>query len=367
MALRVAFTLLQCWHRVPGGTARAALELAGALAARGDVELVGVGPAGSGPARAGFEPTIPVRRLPLPYQAVYDLWSRTSMLSPERVTGAVDVVHVTAPTVPARRNAPVIVTLHDVFPITHPQVLTRRGARLLGRGVELAKTRADLVLCSSEQTLEQCRSIGFDPERLRMVPLGVRPSMVADTDRTRVLDRYGLDSGFLLWVGTVEPRKNLATLVRAFRDAELGETELILVGPAGWDESMAALLAAGGPRCRSLGAVPASDLGALYAEATALVFPSLAEGFGLPALEAMAQGTPVIGSSGTAIAEVVLDTGLLVDPSDASALAAAMQRIVSDGELRSTLGEQSRRRSLAYTWDRTAELTVAAYREVIDG
>lgn len=366
MVLRVGFTLLQCWHRVPGGTARAAIELAAAMQARADVEVIGVGPSGRTLPAEPYRPPVPIRRLPLPYQLLYDVWHHSSLLGPEHATGPVDVVHVTAPTVPARGRAPMVVTLHDVFPLTEPEVLTKRGARLLGRGVELARSRADLVFCSSRHTLEQCVVVGFDPEVLREVPLGVRSHTPSADDIRAVRAVYGLERRFLLWVGTVEPRKNLPTLARAFRRAELADVDLILAGPSGWDEAMGPLLADAGPRARALGFVPAEHLPALMAGAIALIMPSRAEGFGLPALEAMLQGTPVVGSSGTAIDEVVGDTGWLVSSTDHDGWVDAIRNVVGNETERNRLGVRAAARAREYSWERTAELTVQAYRDVCD-
>lgn len=364
--MRVALTLVQCWHRVPGGTARAAVALAGALVARGDVEVVGVGARQADGVPPPFTPPVPVRHLPLPYQALYDVWQRTPWFGPESVTGPVDVVHVTAPTVPSRTRAPMVVTLHDVFPVLDPEVLTPRGARLMQRGIELARTRADLVCCSSTQTLEDCVALGFERDRLRLVPLGVAPPATVDAAAVAaVRSRHRLERPYVLWVGTIEPRKNLPVLLDAFRRADLGEVDLVLVGPEGWDTELAPRLEPLGDRARTLGFVADDELAALYAGAELFALPSRREGFGLPALEAMAQGTAVVGAAGTAVAEVVDDAGMLVDPADVDAWAEALSALLADPDRRAALGRAGRERAATFTWERTAELTVAAYREVL--
>ena len=171
----------------------------------------------------------------------------------------------------------------------------------------------------------------------------------------------------MLWVGTVEPRKNLPTLLRAFAAVET-DAQLVLVGPQGWNEELGARLAELPPavraRVRVLGFVPHEDLGPLYAGAAAFCFPSLLEGFGFPVVEAMAQGTPVVTSLGTSTEELAGDAGLLVDPRDADALADALGRVLADEQLARRLGELGRARAARYTWARSADLVLAAYREV---
>ncbi len=165
----------------------------------------------------------------------------------------------------------------------------------------------------------------------------------------------------MLWCGTLEPRKNVPTLLRAF--AKLRRTDpsiaLVLVGPTGWgDVPMPTKLLEG---VHLLGFLPTEDLHAAYAGARAFCYPSLREGFGLPVLEAMAHGVPVVTSRGTAMAEFVGDGGLLVDPHDEHAIAEALQ--VAMGERHDEFAKAAREKAADYTWDKAAELTVEAYRE----
>ena len=362
--VRVAYTMLQCWHRVPGGTASSILSLADALGDRDDVRLTGVGPWGRSLPAAPWTPNIPVERLPLPYQLLYDVWHHSPFLSPSWFTGTVDVVHATAATVPPRGKVPLVVTIHDLFPLLAPEQFTPRGVRILTRGVEMARRRADLVCCPSEATLGDCVAAGFPIERLRVVPWGAHRREVTASDRARVRATYSLDRPYVLWVGTIEPRKNLPTLLEAYRRAELFDEELVLVGPIGWHEQLEGHLDGIGDRVRRLGFVPAEDLPALYAEARLFCMPSLREGFGLPALEAMAQGTPVIAAAGSATEEVVGDGGLVVPPTDVAGWAETMRTVLTDEALAERLSHAARRRAATFSWDRSAELMVAAYREV---
>jgi glycosyltransferase involved in cell wall biosynthesis len=359
-------TLEQCWHRVPGGTATSALGLAAALARRGDVELVGVSARHRHPAPAPFAPPVPVRQLPLPRLALYEAWHGLRWPPVERATGPVDVVHATAVAVPPCR-APLVVTIHDLAFLADPSQPTRHGLRFFRRGTELARRHARLVLVPSEATADECRQAGFDPERLRVVPWGVDPVPVDDAQVAAARARHGLDRPYVLFVGTVEPRKNLAGVVAAMATLAGRDVDLALVGPAGWNEDLDAHLArlrSTGIAVHRLGFLPPGDLPALYAGCAAFCFPSLREGFGLPVLEAMAQGAPVVTSAGTATAEVAGDDALVVDPRDHEAIGAALARLLDDPALAADLGRRGRVRAATYTWDRCAELTAAAYAEV---
>jgi glycosyltransferase involved in cell wall biosynthesis len=152
-------------------------------------------------------------------------------------------------------------------------------------------------------------------------------------------------------------------VLEAFRRLDRRDLELVLAGPPGWKEDLTAPVASLEGRVRSLGFVAPDDLQALYAGATVVVYASLAEGFGLPVLEAMAHGRPVVTSKGTATEEVAGDAALLVDPLDVDAIAAAVELAADDRELAASLGEAARRRAASFTWERSAELVAAVYLE----
>ena len=332
------------------------------MAASGEIDLIGVAPWSRSTPAAPWTPPIPVRHLPLPYQAVYDGWHRIGLPPVQLATGRVDVVHATTLTVPPRwRGTPVVVTVHDTFPLTEPDRFTSRGARLLGRGLELAR-QAYLVLCPSEYTVSTCVDAGFDPDRLVVVPLGVRIREVGATARAAVRRRLQLERPFLLWVGTIEPRKNLDVLLSAMAQLRDHDVELVIVGPEGWHVDLDPLIDPVRDRVRRVGFLHDEELTALYAEAELLCLPSHAEGFGLTALEAMAQGTPVIGSDTSAIPEVVGDTGVLIHPTDPPAWADAIDALLADDTNRAALGERAVERAAGFGWDRCARLTIDAYR-----
>jgi glycosyltransferase involved in cell wall biosynthesis len=360
-ALRAAITLEQSWHRVPGGTAVAALGLVRALARRPGLELVGVAARHRKPPPEPWRLTVPVRHLNLPRLALYESWHRLRRPRVQRATGAVNVIHATTMAIPPR-SAPLLVTIHDLAWRHFPEMFTKRGVSFFRRGLALAVKEADLVLCSSKATLRDCLEAGFDETKLRVVPLGVEmaPADKAVVQRVRVA--YELDRPYVLWTGTIEPRKNLAGLLDAFGRLDV-DLDLVLVGPRGWNQDLDGIAHGVRDRVRMLGFVPPEDLGPLYAGAEVFCFPSLLEGFGLPVLEAMSQGTTVVTSRGTSTEELAEGAGVLIDPFDASSIAHGLEEAL-DPSLRARLEPLGRARAASFTWERSAELVASAYEEV---
>lgn len=361
-ALRVAITLEQCWHRVPGGTATSVLGVARALAERPDVEVVGVSARHGSPPPEPWTPPIPIRPLPLPRRLLYPAWQYLRRPPVERATGPVDVIHATTFAIPPR-SAPLVVTVHDLAFLHEPSHFTRNGLRFFRRGLDLARRHADLVTCPSLDALEDCARHGFARERLRHVPWAADQTVATADEVARVRRVYGLDRPYVLCVGTIEPRKNVPRLIEAF--GRLGDPahDLVLVGPAGWNESLQPHLRGLRRPPKVLGFVPTADLRALYAGADVFCYPSVCEGFGLPVLEAMVQGTPVITSAGTSMAEVTGTAGVLVDPTDTGAIAGALAELLADGDAARALGRSARERAATYTWTRVGEQLAEVYRE----
>ncbi len=229
------------------------------------------------------------------------------------------------------------------------------------RAFELTRAEAALVIVPSEVTAADCRANGIDDSRLRVVPWGVTPAVIDEAARARVSQTHRLPDEFLLWVGTAEPRKNLPALLAAHR-ASGTDVPLILVGPKGWGPTLDTLLEQH-DGVRHVGQVHGDDLTVLYDMATAFVYPSLLEGFGMPVLEAMGQGTAVITSRGTATEEVAGDAGVLIDPTDVEELAAAMNSLIADAGRRDRLGAAALERAALFSWQRSGSLTADVYEE----
>jgi glycosyltransferase involved in cell wall biosynthesis len=360
--MRVAVTVEQSWHVVPGGIATATVELLRALVARGDHDLVGVAARHRTPPPADLDPPVRVRQFPLGRRPLYEAWQLLRMPVVERATGAVDVVHDAGYVVPPSR-APLVATVHDLLFLVYPEHYTRHSLHVFRRGFALARRDARIVICPSEATRKACVDAGIEAARLRVVPLGVRVTTSDHEAEDRVRRTYGVARPYVLFSGTIEPRKNLRRVLRAFRAIDDPDVELLLAGPQGWKQDLGDDLSRLKGRARAIGFVPRADLDLLYAGAAVVVYPSIAEGFGLPVLEAMANGAAVVTSVGTATEEVAGEAALLVDPLDEDAIAGAIRRLLDDRALAVELGSAARVRASTYTWTRSAELVAAIYAE----
>ena len=356
--VRVAYTLEQCWHRVPGGTATAALEVARAMPhVRRDVQLLGVSGRHDEDPAVDFDVSMDVAGLPVAGPLLYETSLRLRLPRVESVWPEAQVVHCTT-IIPFATRRKLVATIHDVAFLHHPEFFTRRGNAVFRRSLSALRKRADVVLCSSQATFDDCREIGFSADRLRHVPLGVRHVTVDDAAVQRVRREMSLPNEFLLFVGTLEPRKNLARLVRAHA-THSDLPPLVIAGADGWGD----LQVAPSERVRFVGHVDDMSLHALYKAAAALVYPSIREGFGLPVLEAMVQSTPVVTSATTSTAEVAGGAAVLVDPLDENSIADGIARALADADRYGALG---RARAQVMTWEGAAALTASAYDEVLE-
>jgi glycosyltransferase involved in cell wall biosynthesis len=372
---RVAITLTQCWHRVPGGSATSILRLVGALQETGEVDLVGVGPRGDLRApsslRSGrlpadpWTPPVPVAQVPLPLPLLYDAWARGGRPSIEAATGPVDLVHLTVPVRIPQGRAPVVATVHDLFPLTDPGQLTARGARLTAAGLRWTLQHARALLVPSDVVAAQCAGEGVPSDRIHVVPWGAGVAVPGDDQVARTRAARGAEGPYVLFIGTVEPRKNVAGLTRAMALLGRPDVALVLVGPPGWGPSIDDELAAvPGPVVRT-GFLPEAELAALARGASVCCFPSLAEGFGLPVLEALGAGAAVVTSRGTATEEVAGGAAVLADPHDPQSIAVALRSVLEDDELAADLRLRGPARAAELTWQASARRTLDAYEQVL--
>ncbi|HMH50826.1 MAG TPA: glycosyltransferase family 1 protein [Candidatus Acidoferrum sp.] len=298
--------------------------------------------------------------------------ARTAVL--KAVDPPVDVFHATNNVfpypVPAARN---VLTVHDLTLLRFPEWHPARRLAVMVPALGPAMRQADRIIAPSCSTRDDLvRLLSVDPERISIVPYGVAPNFTPGSAAsvTARLEAFGLRPGeYVLFMGTIEPRKNLLRLLEAVEQAAPKIGPLVVAGGRGWNDdrilrTMARLESAG--RVRSLGYVPDDARPALLGGARAFAFPSLYEGFGLPPLEAMACGTPVVTSNVASLPEVVGDAALCVDPTDVAALAAALTRVWSDDALHADLRARGLARAALFSWDRTARLTLDVYRTVLD-
>lgn len=354
----------QILQRPPGGIGTYVRGLLGALPGQG----VRIRPVTARHPReqldaAGFDDPIV---LPLPRPALYESWSRVGR---PRIPAGPDLIHATSLAFPDDRR-PLVVTVHDLFSRTFPETSTPRGVAFHERGLRRLAL-ASIVLCPSEAVAAEVRALPGVPHDVRVTPLGcdLHPPRAADIGSA--IHALRITPPYVLSLATREPRKNLAGAVRAFAHAHPRldpATTLVLAGPPGWgDDRVHEAIGATGlaDHVREIGFVPEEHKVGLLAGAAALLFPSLAEGFGFPALEAMAVGTPVITSDGSSLPELVGDAALTADPTDHEAVGEQLARVLTDDALADDLRGRGLSRARSYTWARTAELTVAAYRAAL--
>lgn len=353
------------WHTVPGGSATSIIGLLQGLTGDGDfgLDLIGVAAKHDEPPEESLRPPIEVRHLNLPRRLVYLTWQHFGWPDIEAATGRVDVTHATTLAVPGT-IAPLVVTVQDLAFLHEPDHFTRNGLRFFDRGVKRTLRHADLVVVPSEATAEDCRSIGLRDDRLRIVPWGIDPTPVTDVEVEAVRQRWQIDKPYVLFVGTIEPRKNLPRVVEAFSRMASDTHCLVIVGWKGWKEDLGSIIETSDADVRPLGYVPGDDLPALYRGADVCCAPSLREGFGMPVLEAMTQATPVVTSAGTSTAEVAGDTGVLVDPLDVDAISEGLQRAIDE---RDELGAAGLRRSEQFSLHATAQGYADVYAEAAAG
>lgn len=297
-------------------------------------------------------------------------WERP-LLTAELLRHRLDVFHSPDFIPPAGGAKRKIITVHDLNFIFYPEFLTAESLRYYRDQIGWAVAQADHISVDSEATRQDVIGrLAVSPEKITTIhlaanPLYERPFSQSDIEAT--LSQYNLPRGFVLAVGTLEPRKNLPMLIRAYRQmvAETAvDVPLILVGGKGWiyDEVFATIDELGlRDRVHHLSGVADEQLAHFYHAAGVLVTPSKYEGFGLPALEAMHCNCPVIVSNAGSLPEIAGEAGILLDPDDQSAWAEAMARVLTDSALRAEMVGNGRLQATRFTWRKTAEMTLALY------
>lgn len=314
-------------------------------------------------------PEVAYRRVPGPRKAVHAAWTALGRPRLERMVGDFDFVHALHPSYPIPTRRPAAITLHDLMPLQHPEWYARDERWGFRRTLEMVGERRWAVIVDSQYVKEQVVALGSIPaDGVSVVHLGVgdefRRPLPATALQARCASLGLVPGNYILAVGNVSTRKNLVTLVRSM--AELGPgPPLALAGrphtsSAAVRREIERLGLTG--RIRLLGFVPGELLPPLVQGAIALAHPSVDEGFGIPPLEAMAAGTPVIAARAGSIPEIVADAGLLVPGGAADEWAGAIARVLADEELRASMGAAGRARAAAFSWERTVAGTLEVHR-----
>jgi len=311
---------------------------------------------------------IQFRTLPLSDDWLARLWHRLRLPIPvETITGPLNIFYspdfVLPPT---RRTTRTLLTVHDLSFLRYPEAFVPSLRRYLEHVVPRSIARADLVLADSAHTRSDIVSLlGVSPDKVQVLYSGVHLHFQLQPEpgeAERIRARYDLGKRpYILSVGTLQPRKNYVRLIRAY--ARLTpDAQLVIAGGRGWlYQNILAEAERHGDRVRILGFVDDADLPALYRNAALFAFPSLYEGFGLPVLEALACGVPVVCSNGSSLPEIAGDAALLVDPFDTDGLAEAMAHMLEDADLRREMIARGLARAARFTWEQAACQLLAAF------
>lgn len=357
--MRIAIDIRPLLERQPGGVASYASRLVQALMEKPAHEYALFCNAASGtkvPAPAGRAERYFSR---FPNRLLNASFAFAGAPTVEDLCGGADAVYLPNLNFIATRK-PYVVTIHDLSFMRYPRFFSakQRLWHAAVRPKKLVTGAAAVVAVSRHTKTDIIETFGIPAERITVVPPAADGSYMPQPlpEIERMTKKYGLPERFFLSLGTIEPRKNIKNIIAAFEKLA-GEDSLVIAGGKGWlcrDTFERAARSPARDRIRFIGYVPEADKPALYAAAIALVYPSFYEGFGMPPLEAMACGTPVIASHVTSLGEVVGDAGLLVDPYNASELADAMAAIRDSSSLASELKKRGLERANLFGWEKSA-------------
>jgi glycosyltransferase involved in cell wall biosynthesis len=309
-----------------------------------------------------------------PAGALYSAFTRSNFPSIGKL-GKVDLIHATDHYIPRAKFAPMIATLMDAIPFSHPEWSSGRFRSAKNALWKKAISWADHIITISEYSKsELCKWTGVAADHISVIPLGVDTRWFRDVTAEEfalVRAKFALPAQYFISVGTLQPRKNISAVIGAHRslpDVARTQTPLVIVGRAGWkcEREIAQIEQdARAGKVLWLQHVSDTDLLPIVKAAKALLFPSLAEGFGLPVLEAFAARVPVITSTTTSLPEVAGDAALLIDPLDTGSITKAMNQILDDVHLRGELIQNGLDRANTFTWQRCAEQTVNCYHHLL--
>lgn len=336
------------------GVARYTSRLLAELLRREEVEVAAFAIGRGQPPPAG------VRHTRLPLRVAHAMWPLLRWPTAESLVGGVDVLHA-LDMVPAPTRAPVVLTVHDVLPARLPHLYSPRARRISAQNLTAAGSRATVVIADCHATAaEIAEATGRPRDDVVVAPPGALLTPGASLAPP-------VAPPYVLAVGDVTPRKGLATLASAL--ARVSDAPpLVIAGPDGWraDDVRAEVSSALGDRATFLGWVEDAALASLYASATVFAFPSVAEGFGIPVLEALALGAPVVASDIAPVREVAGDAAVLVPPDNEEALAHSLREILQDDDRRRAMKADGLAAAARYSWAGTADAVLSAYRRAVE-
>jgi glycosyltransferase involved in cell wall biosynthesis len=325
-------------------------------------------------------------RLPVPERVARIAWQRVRLAPPPTLlTRHAGLFFTPDFALPPVGNVPGVLTVHDLSFLVHPECADQGLQRYLATVVPRSVQRAEGVIAVSQTTAQALtRMLSVPPERITVVQNAVDPQFIPATEAEQAVlpdllaARFALRPGYLLCVGTLEPRKNLVRLLQAYADlrrrwsraagsARAPVPTLVIAGREGWlyEPIFRELARLGlGRAVQFLTRVPDADLVHLYHGAAAFVYPSIYEGFGIPPLEAMACGIPVAASNGGALPETLDDAALSFDPLDITAMSRCVEQILTDEPLRDDLTQRGRKRAAAFTWEGAARAALSLFERV---
>lgn len=307
---------------------------------------------------------------------VWTNWSLPPLLRQQKI----DVYHgVCNFELPIRKMCRYVVTIHDLVPLFFPELVPKKHLLFFKLFITRAAQTADIIITDSEHSKQDiCRYLRVTEKKVRVIHLGYTPLPLpqdAEEQRRRVLERYGIRQPYLLFVGVIEPKKNLDRLIEAFallrKEQRIDEQiQLVLAGGKGWfcepiEQKIAELQFE--TSVILTGFVPDDALPLLYSGAEAFVFPSIYEGFGLPVVEAMSYGAPVITSNVSSLPEIAGNAAIFVTPTAPESIAEGIKSVLKNPEKREQMKEAGRLRAQHFSWPRTAEETYRVYQEVFRG
>ncbi|MBN1400756.1 MAG: glycosyltransferase family 4 protein [Anaerolineae bacterium] len=330
--------------------------------------------AGRGPEVELWPPNFSLRTLPISDRHLAMVWQRLRLPLPvEWVTGRIDILHSPDFVLPPVRRAATVLTVHDLSFMRHPECSSPALLRYLMRSVPHSIRRADVLLADSKSTradLIDLMKVPGDRIQVLYPAVETRFTPAEEAGDARILGHYGIRKPYILALGTLQPRKNFARLIRAFATLVQGRRlphQLVIGGARGWlyDEIEQALNeAALGDAIRLIGYVDEAHLPGLYRGADVFAFPSLYEGFGIPILEAMACGTPVVTSAVSSMPEAAGEAALLVSPEDTAALAEALWRLIDEQDLRNDLRTRGFVQARRFGWHASAKRLLEIYAHI---